>query len=226
MSAAAAENSAKNFTSTRGAPSPPPPNFEEGSSPRSSEGIYPLFSAKSTPGRLLNVPASAASAAATASAVLGVKPAGTSWFRYFVIICILIFLGLNVFLYLDKPADASISQLYDPVLKWLGYKTDEDKANQKLSLEEQERENKAIKKMYKKEQREKKTRVYKKEKPVAVPEPDDSLQMKKSKSKAGFCYIGEDRGFRSCIEVGEGEVCMSGDIFPTEDVCINPKLRI
>ena len=44
--------------------------------------------------------------------------------------------------------------------------------------------------------------------------------------QSGFCYIGEDRGFRSCISVGEGDTCMSGDIFPTHTVCINPKLRV
>jgi trehalose/maltose hydrolase-like predicted phosphorylase len=60
-----------------------------------------------------------------------------------------------------------------------------------------------------------------------IPKADDStsaIQMNPT-SKAGFCYIGEDRGFRSCINVGEGDVCMSGDIFPTEAVCINPNLR-
>ena len=43
--------------------------------------------------------------------------------------------------------------------------------------------------------------------------------------KSGFCYIGEDRGFRSCIKVGESTKCMSGEIFPTMDVCVNPRLR-
>jgi hypothetical protein len=60
-----------------------------------------------------------------------------------------------------------------------------------------------------------------------IPEADDStssIQMKPT-SKSGFCYIGEDRGFRNCINVGEGDVCMSGDIFPTEAICINPNLR-
>jgi hypothetical protein len=46
-----------------------------------------------------------------------------------------------------------------------------------------------------------------------------------AQSKSGFCYIGEDRGFRSCIKVNERNTCMSGDIFPTEDICINPTLR-
>ena len=44
-------------------------------------------------------------------------------------------------------------------------------------------------------------------------------------SGMGFCYVGEDRGFRSCIKVGKADKCMSGDIFPTQDVCINPSLR-
>jgi hypothetical protein len=45
------------------------------------------------------------------------------------------------------------------------------------------------------------------------------------RTKSGYCYIGEDRGFRSCIEVSKDMNCMSGDIFPTMDVCVNPRLR-
>lgn len=60
-----------------------------------------------------------------------------------------------------------------------------------------------------------------------LPEPDDatSSTQRNQKSKAGYCYIGEDRGFRSCIKVGEGDKCMSGDIFPSEEICLNPSLR-
>ena len=43
--------------------------------------------------------------------------------------------------------------------------------------------------------------------------------------KSGWCFIGEDRGFRSCAEVGPNDQCMSGDIFPTMDICVNPNLR-
>jgi len=46
-----------------------------------------------------------------------------------------------------------------------------------------------------------------------------------STGKAGWCYIGEDRGFRSCAQVGVNDQCMSGDIFPTNEICINPSLR-
>jgi hypothetical protein len=43
--------------------------------------------------------------------------------------------------------------------------------------------------------------------------------------KAGWCYIGQDRGFRSCAQVGVNDTCMSGDIFPTHEICMNPNLR-
>jgi hypothetical protein len=43
--------------------------------------------------------------------------------------------------------------------------------------------------------------------------------------KAGWCYIGEDRGIRNCAEVGVNDQCMSGDIFPSNEICINPNLR-
>ena len=54
---------------------------------------------------------------------------------------------------------------------------------------------------------------------------DSSSSIQKGTSKAGFCYIGEDRGFRTCEEVGMNDTCMSGEIFPTRDVCVNPSLR-
>lgn len=47
-----------------------------------------------------------------------------------------------------------------------------------------------------------------------------------SAGKAGWCYIGQDRGFRSCAQVGENDTCMSGDIFPTHEICMNPNLRV
>ena len=64
---------------------------------------------------------------------------------------------------------------------------------------------------------------------AALPEPDDAgstTQKGKVSGKAGFCLVGEDRGIRSCMKVGEGDTCMSGNIFPSKDVCINPSLRV
>jgi len=42
---------------------------------------------------------------------------------------------------------------------------------------------------------------------------------------AGWCYIGTDNGVRTCGEVGVNDQCMSGDIFPSQDICVNPRLR-
>ena len=57
------------------------------------------------------------------------------------------------------------------------------------------------------------------------PQPDHATSRTQRTGKAGYCYIGEDRGFRSCIQVGEQDTCMSGDIFPTHAICVNPRLR-
>jgi len=58
--------------------------------------------------------------------------------------------------------------------------------------------------------------------------PDDAgstVQQSKGAGKAGWCFVGEDRGFRSCVKVGINDDCASGDIFPSKDICVNPSLR-
>jgi hypothetical protein len=59
------------------------------------------------------------------------------------------------------------------------------------------------------------------------PEPDDSASSIQSTTakKSGYCFVGESKGIRSCVKVTEIDKCMSGDIFPTRDICINPTLR-
>lgn len=55
--------------------------------------------------------------------------------------------------------------------------------------------------------------------------PEPSANESDMTDKLGWCYIGEENGQRSCIEVNQNDTCMSGDIFPSKDVCINPNLR-
>ena len=57
------------------------------------------------------------------------------------------------------------------------------------------------------------------------PQPDDATSRTQRSGKSGYCYIGEDRGFRSCAKVGVSDKCMSGDIFPSHEICVNPTLR-
>ena len=41
----------------------------------------------------------------------------------------------------------------------------------------------------------------------------------------GYCYIGYDKGMRNCGEIYESQICMSGEIFPSLEMCMFPKLR-
>jgi hypothetical protein len=49
--------------------------------------------------------------------------------------------------------------------------------------------------------------------------------MEASSGKAGWCYIGDDLGVRTCSQVGINDTCLSGDIFPSQEICMNPNLR-
>jgi hypothetical protein len=172
-----------------------------------------------------------------------VAQSGSPFFRYLSIFIILGFLFLNLFLYLTKPVNTPILDMYDPLLKQFGINVKERNPTKDVKVNVNKKVNKsAINKLEKtiddkkivnkidgnnSQKQHEETEQIKKRKPV-IPEPDVSasrMQANKPTSKQGYCYIGEDRGFRSCIEVGEGDVCMSGDIFPTKDICINPNLR-
>lgn len=54
---------------------------------------------------------------------------------------------------------------------------------------------------------------------------DSDSQIQNKASKSGWCFIGEERNVRSCAEVGANDMCMSGDIFPSREICVNPSLR-
>jgi hypothetical protein len=55
--------------------------------------------------------------------------------------------------------------------------------------------------------------------------PDDSRSSIQTTGKAGWCFIGEDQGIRTCAEIGVNDGCMSGDVFPSQEICMNPNLR-
>lgn len=61
----------------------------------------------------------------------------------------------------------------------------------------------------------------------SAPRADDSTSVtqKHQSGKGGYCYIGEDRGFRSCVKVEASDKCMSGEVFSRHDICVNPTLR-
>ena len=55
---------------------------------------------------------------------------------------------------------------------------------------------------------------------AANPEP-----VRSSSQNHGFCYVGKSNNVRTCAKVSGRAECMSGDIYPTLDLCVNPNLR-
>jgi hypothetical protein len=163
----------------------------------------------------------------------------SSLWKYIIIFLILAFLGFNLFTYLGKTSKFfgsvidNILELFRPIITYFGYgisktakktvdltavgtKKAVDITAGTLTGGINVLERGLAKDTHKKD----------KQKDIVMPDEAGSLtQASKANRKAGFCYIGEDRGFRSCISVGEGDTCMSGDIFPSMDMCINPSLR-
>ena len=59
----------------------------------------------------------------------------------------------------------------------------------------------------------------------ASPSDTNSAISYGGKKKGSYCYIGVDRGYRSCVKIADGEKCMSGKVFPSKELCVNPSLR-
>lgn len=43
-----------------------------------------------------------------------------------------------------------------------------------------------------------------------------------STKKAGWCLVGEYQGRRGCIEINDYDKCLSGQVFPSQEICMNP----
>ena len=172
-----------------------------------------------------------------------------SLFKWGAVIIILSFLGFNIFSVLGK-ATSGITSILKPIASLLGYTVGET-TKQAVNMTAKGTKdtvdiaagavtsgvNVLENSLTGKKQRnaiDKKTddkalnHAKKRPKSNNPPEADDAgsrTQLSKGSGKSGFCYIGEDRGFRSCIKVSEDDKCLSGQIFPTKDICINPDLR-
>ena len=66
------------------------------------------------------------------------------------------------------------------------------------------------------------------EKPTTKqPEADSStnpIQKPITSNKAGWCLVGEYEGRRGCIQVGQEDKCLSGQVYPNQKMCLNPTL--
>jgi hypothetical protein len=60
-----------------------------------------------------------------------------------------------------------------------------------------------------------------------IPSPDTTenpIQNPISQDKNSWCLVGEYKGRRGCIEVSEHDKCMSGQVYPSQKMCLNPTL--
>ena len=58
-----------------------------------------------------------------------------------------------------------------------------------------------------------------------LPTPDNSvdpIQKPITAGKTNWCLVGEYQGKRGCISVNDSSQCMSGQVFPTQNMCLNP----
>jgi hypothetical protein len=60
-----------------------------------------------------------------------------------------------------------------------------------------------------------------------IPSPDSTenpIQNPISQDKNSWCLVGEYKGRRGCIEISEHDKCMSGQVYPSQKMCLNPAL--
>lgn len=175
------------------------------------------------------------------------EPTGTSssssffkWIRYLLIIIILAFLGFNLFDYLGNITQWFVDTFGPPFKKIassLGIAVGE---TTKTTINQSAQGTRAgidiaagtltsgvdvLEKTLTGKSRE--SNLDNKQYTPNQPVPDDSGSKTQTvkNNKSGYCYIGDERGFRNCIKVTDQDKCMSGNIFPTMDVCINPSIR-
>lgn len=56
--------------------------------------------------------------------------------------------------------------------------------------------------------------------------PEDNIQKSLSASKSKWCLVGEYQNKRGCIDISESDKCLSGQVFPNEEMCLNPAMMM
>lgn len=145
-------------------------------------------------------------------------------FPFLKVLIIVLLLGTIIFIiYSNRLA---IKKFFNGI-----FKNDElEKQNEKHQKEIDELKEKIESEAKKREaeKSEDKQNVEKKEAPVQKPRevPKDMKKMygeRQFVKENSFCYIGSDDNMRHCLEVYEGDVCESGDIYKRIDECLVPK---
>ena len=62
---------------------------------------------------------------------------------------------------------------------------------------------------------------------VEPPQPtpgENPIQKSIASGKTNWCLVGEYLGRRGCIEIGENDKCLSGQVYPSNAICLNPSI--
>jgi hypothetical protein len=60
---------------------------------------------------------------------------------------------------------------------------------------------------------------------ISEPESDKAespIQTNGASLKSSWCLVGEHNGRRGCVEINDASKCMSGQVFPSAEICLNP----
>jgi hypothetical protein len=172
------------------------------------------------------------------------------WYAWLILVLVLAFFGFNIFVYLAKGTD-DISNFFGPIIakisSYFGVAA-VDTAKQTASVaatgagaiatstqgqsvvstipQKDASQSTSLYNALNSSQQQEQSSQNNEKSDYTADDSHSTIQQTKSSNKAGWCYIGEDRGFRSCIKVNESDTCMSGNIFPSEEICVNPNLRV
>ena len=153
------------------------------------------------------------------------------WIKVLLVIILLGFIGINIFIYLGF----SIKKIYgilDKFVNTIKSILSGGKSKQKPNDKPNDKPNQKPKPNQKSPSLEKtmvdlvdeiedpKSKLKKQE-----VKPDEDKTTIHTSAKSGYCNVGSWKGIRSCVKVSNANECISGDIFPTKDICINPSLR-
>jgi len=61
------------------------------------------------------------------------------------------------------------------------------------------------------------------------PMPDSTtnpIQNPITSAKTSWCLVGEYEGRRGCIAIGDQDKCLSGQVFPNQQMCLNPTMNM
>ena len=164
---------------------------------------------------------------------LNVSKTTRIWLKVIVVIVLLGIVGINVFLYLGF-SFKTIYGLFDKLVNYIKNLVSGEKTKTKTKPKPKTKTKPKTKDLDKTPSESKGDNTMKdleNEIENSIPvkknnvKPDEDPSSIHSSGKSGFCNVGSWKGIRSCVKVNSASECISGDIFPTKDICVNPNLR-